>query len=229
MAKKKRSGIAWIVAVVAAVVLAAVALGWVLGSRGGEDPPVATQGTSGSHASSSPSEVAEETDGICGLPVGDGKVPDVGPEVTWELKAGVTIPTSKEYGPGIVKDGDRACFAHNPMGAVFFTLNLPAIDPDKQAAHVKGAIPADSGGESNSPPASTVLTVRGFKVESPSPDRAVVTIAYEVTGQPGYQSGTSVHEWSNGDWKWLADDPANTTSQFEPLTSLAGYSTWGPR
>ena len=230
MAKKKKSGIAWIVAVVAAVVLAAVALGWVLGSRGGEDPPVATQGTSGSHASSSPSEVAEETDGICGLPVGDRKVPNAGPEATWELKHGMTIPTSKEYGPGITKDGDRACFAHNPMGAVFFALNLPAVDPDKQGSHIKGGGSSSSPSGSTAPSSgSTVFTVRGFKVDAPSPDRAIVTTAFEVSGQPGYQAITAAYEWSDGDWKGVPDDPSNTTDEAEPLTSLDGFVPWGPK
>ena len=227
MAKKKRSGIAWIAAAVAAIVLAAIALGWVLGSRGGdEDPPAATRGTSGGPASSSSAEGA--TDGICGLPVGSQTVPASGPEATWELKNGMTIPTSKAFGPGIVKDGDRACFAHNPMGAVFFALNLPAVDPKHQSRHVKGEDPGSSE-PATSDAGTKVLTVRGFKVESPSPDRAVVTIAYEVSGQPGYQSGTGAYEWSDGDWKGVLDDPVNTTTEFEQLSSLDGFIGWGPK
>lgn len=230
MAKKKRSGIAWIAAAVAVVVLAAIALGWVLGSRGDEaPPPVATHGTSGGPVVSS-SSVGEETDGICGLPVGDRKVPDVGPDATWELKRGMTIPTSKEYGPGIVKGGDRACFAHNPMGAVFFALNLPAVDPDKQDLHIKGRKSSSAPSESTAPSSgSTVFTVRGFKVDAPSPDRAIVTTAFEVSGQPGYQAITAAYEWSDGDWKGVLDDPSNTTDEAEPLTSLDGFVPWGPK
>lgn len=227
MAKKKKSGIALIAAAVAAVILAAIALGWVLGSRGEDDPPVATRGTSGGPTSSSGQNV--QTDGICGLPVGSQEVPEVGPEATWELKAGSTIPSSKEYGPGIVEDGNRSCFAHNPMGAVFFSLNLPALDPEHWEEHIKGPVPEKPESESGSLAPNTVLTVRGFKVETPTPDRAVVTVAYEVSGQPGYQSGTWVHEWVDGDWKWVSDDPANTADKFEPLTSLDGYTTWGPQ
>lgn len=226
MAKKKRSGIAWIAVAVAAIILAAIALGWVLGSRGGEeDPPAATQGTSGGPSTSTQAE--GETDGICGLPVGSQKVPVAGPEATWELKAGVTVPSSKEYGPGIVKDDDRACFAHNPMGAVFFALNLPAIAPQNWADHIEGPVPDTTG--TGSPPGNTTLTVRGFKVQSPTPDRAVVTIAYAVSGQPGYQVGSSAYEWVDGDWKWVAEDPVNTTDQFNTTTSLDGYTPWGPK
>lgn len=230
MAKKKKRGIAWIIAAVVAVVLAATALGWVLGARGGNTPPTPTQVTSsGVTPSPTTSEQNVDTDGVCGLPVGSQEAPTTGPEATWELKGGSTIPSSKVYGPGIVEDGNRSCFAHNPMGAVFFSLNLPALDPEHVADHIKGPVPEAPESESGSLPPNTVLTVRAFKVEMPTPDRAVVTIAYEVSGQPGYQSGTWVNEWIDGDWKWVSDDPANTADKFETLTSLDGYTTWGPQ
>lgn len=228
MAKKKRSGIAWIAAAVAAVVLAAIALGWVLGARGGEnDPPVATQGTSGGPSSSPSAE--GETDGICGLPVGSQELPGRGPDATWEVKRSITVPRSEEYGPGIVKAGDRSCFAHNPVGAAFFALNFQGLAPAEQVKHIKEDVSADELGSSTVPPNTPVFTVRGFTVESSSPDRAVVTLVYAPSGRTGLESHTSVHEWIDGDWKAVLSDPANTTEQLSSVESLDGFVAWGPQ
>lgn len=228
MAAKKRSKTVWVGLAVAAILLAAIGVGWVLGSGGGnETPPAATRGASGGPASSTSAE--GETDGVCGLPVGSQTVPASGPEATWELKNGMTVPTSKEFGPGIVKDGDRSCFAHNPMGAVFFALNLPAVDPDKQERHLTGKPSEQTESAGTSSVTTDVFTVRGFKVDVDSVDRAVVTIAFEVSGQPGYQSIAAAYEWSEGDWKGVTDDPANTTDGAIELSSLDGYVLWGPK
>lgn len=224
MAKKKRSGIAWIIAVVAVIVLAAVALGWALGSRGSEQPPpVAT--TSGAVASSS--DGGEETDGTCGLPAGNSQVPQVAPEATWEIRRGVTVPTSKAYGPGIVKDGDRSCFAHNPSGAVFASANFMGLAQEEFLSHVTpgsyyDALAATDVGD---PTPGETMTIRGFKVEQLDGDKMRVTLVTSMSSQAPLIAIPGDVVWTDGDWKV---DGEQVDHGSQTLTSLEGYVPWGP-
>lgn len=228
MAAKKRSKTVWVGLAVAAILLAAIGVGWVLGSGGGnEPPPAATRGASGGPVSSTSAE--GETDGVCGLPVGSQELPSRGPDATWEVKRSITVPRSEEYGPGIVKAGDRACFAHNPVGAAFFALNFQGLAPAEQVKHIKEDVSAEDLGSSSVAPNTPVFTVRGFTVKTSSPDRAVVTLVYAPSGRTGLESHTSVHEWIDGDWKAVLSDPANTTEQLSSVESLDGFVAWGPQ
>lgn len=228
MAKKKRSGIAWIVAAAAVVVLVAIALGWALGSRGNETaPPVATtSGTSGGQASSSSGD-GEETDGICGLPVGSQEVPEAGPEATWEIRRGATVPTSKEYGPGIVKNGDRSCFAHNPLGAVFASANFMGLTQEAFLSHVTPGAYYDAlaAADAGDPTPGETLTVRGFKVEQLGGDKMRVTLVTSLGGQAPLVAIPGDVVWADGDWKV---DGEQTDQGSQTLTSLEGYVPWGP-
>lgn len=218
MDKRNRTRTVIVILAIAAVVLAGVGLGWWLGRSGAETPPPAT--TTGTSAATS----GTDTDGACGLPVGSQEVPGEGPEAKWEIRRQLTVPSSPEYGPGKVEGGDRSCFAHNPMGAVFFILNLQGMAPEDQVKHIHGGdFKADDLG--NDPQTTDVLTVRGFQVEPTGPDRVDVTVAY------GFGSGPltaipATAVWVDGDWKLDGDAPDQGSRQ---VTSLDGFVQWGPQ
>jgi len=100
----------------ATVVAIIVVLGIVLAvtGRGGDS-------TAATPAADMPPVAVAPVKGDCDLPAGDQTVPESTPDDTrWELVGKMIAPTAPStYGPGVVKDGFRTCFAQSPLGALY--------------------------------------------------------------------------------------------------------------
>lgn len=218
--QKKNLSRPLLAAAVVVVLLAAIGIGWMLG-RGGSDEP--TQPATASQGSSS-APSGGDTDGICGLPVGSQEVPQEGPEARWEIRRQLTVPSAPDYGPGATTEGAPSCFAHNPMGAVFFVLNFQGMTPEQQAGRIKDGEIEPQGGEETIT-AKDVLTVRAFKAEAKGPDRVDMTIVYGFGSGPLTAIPASA-VWVDGDWKI---DGTALGGGSEQVTSLDGFVEWGPK
>ncbi|MBU2698559.1 hypothetical protein [Pimelobacter sp. 30-1] len=186
----------------AAAVVALVALvAFLLIGTGGDDPDAGpTPSPSGSSGATSSS--------TCGLPDGDQTVPTAAPaDVTWEVVNGIALPRSAAFGPGEVSSGgkDRSCFAHSPMGAVFFALNGSAKYGKDQSG----------------------VEIAGFRMTDYTTNRATLDIAIRVTEGPGsgrLGSAPVVIVWSNGDWSL---DPGSESVVPIALADLTGFVAFG--
>lgn len=228
MAQRRKGRLGWIAGAVALILLvAAVGVGWFLGSGGREgEAPTASEGASA--ASGGGSGSSEDSTSRCGLPEGDQAVPAEGPEAEWQILMSHTVPSSEKFGPGETKGGDRACFAHNPTGALFALLNTGRVLPtEHKIKHVTDGPLRDSlvGAEEETPDPNSRTTVRGFKLDVVSKDEVVVRPVYSTDGGELYEVGMRM-VWSEGDWK--IDGTQDAASTPDPVDSLEGYVTWGP-
>lgn len=218
----KRSTLGWIVALILVVLLLATGAGWYLGSRG-SDSDAATTPKVGETAG--PGE--GDSDSICGLPNGDQSVPKDGPQATWRVEGHMTVPSSDEFGPAKEEGDDRSCFAHNPTGALFSLLNIQGMPPAVKVKHI-----AEETDESDmeAPPkkGSPTLTVKGFKIREASKDRVELTVAYSIDGET-FTMIPATMVWKNGDWKLSPLLTEQSGETVEDLTSLEGYTKWGPK
>lgn len=226
--QRRKPRAAWIavaVLVVAALV-AAVGVGWIIGTGDrDEDPPTATQGESAGPDSSA---AGGGGDSVCGLPDGGQEVPAEGPEAQWQTLQGHTVPSSEKFGPGETKGGDRACFAHSPTGALFAALNTGRVLPKEHLLkHITDGPRKDAVEEA---PEQTVApdsrtSVRGFKLEVISRDEVLVRPVYSTDGDAPYEVPVRM-VWQEGDW--MIDGSDDARSEPAVVDSLEGYVTWGP-
>ena len=230
MAKKKNTRTVVIAVVIAlAVLAAAVGVGWIVGSgsRDDADTSTASQGASGG----ADEDEAESSGGesVCGLPEGSQEVPAEGPEAEWQILQGHTVPSSSEkFGPGETKGGDRACFAHNPTGALFAVLNTGRVLPKEHLLkHITDGPRREAFEDAPEPsvdPGSRT-EVKGFKLEVESRDRVLVRTVYSTDGGSLYEVPSQV-VWEDGDW--MLDGSEDATSEPAEVDSLDGYVKWGP-
>lgn len=222
--------------VVAAIVVGVIALAAIvlLGTflfRGGDnnaDPTPTPAPTASATANADPS--------VCGL---DGfeetSSLDAAPDNKWELVGTVASPTDPAAGPGEVDGTFRSCYAHTAEGALFASVNYLALSTDdrnradlwqlladgpiKDQVKEAGQSPSDST-------TSTRLQVAGFKINSYTPEEAVVDVAYTVTSQGGaLVSVPTVLRWQDGDWKVVLSDSGAPIKPSQ-LTNLGGYIPW---
>lgn len=226
MAQRKNKRMAWIATLTALVLLvAAVGVGWFLGSgERGSESPSASQGSS-----AGPGEAPSEEAGgsVCGLPEGSQAIPAEGPEAEWQILQSHTVPSSDEFGPGETKGGDRACFAHNPTGALFAALNTGRVLPKEHLLkHVTDGplrdIIEDAPEQSADP--ETRTNVRGFKLQVVNADKVRVRPVYSTDGGGLYEVPVNM-VWREGDWMMDGED----MSEPREVDSLEGYVAWGPQ
>lgn len=227
MTQNKNRRLWWIAAIVAITLLvAAVGVGWLMGSGGREgNPPTASQRSS---AGGEDSDDEAGGDSICGLPEGSQSIPAEGPEAEWQILMTHTVPSSEEFGPGETKDGDRACFAHNPTGALFALLNTGRVLPkEHKLKHITDGPLRDIAEEQpeETPDPESRTTVRGFKLEVESKNEVLVRPVYSTDGGALYEVPMRMI-WRDGDW--MIDGTQEASSSAEPVESLEGYVKWGP-
>jgi hypothetical protein len=190
----------WALAGGAVVIVALIALVafLVVGNNGDDNTSADPSQTSTSGAQSS---------SVCGLPDGDQSVPSTTPAATWELEGPLAMPSNSVYGPGLTERGEKTCYAHSPLGAVFFASNPPFKPEDQNPQGVEYA---------------------GFRVNDYSGDRATIELAARITlGQSAgsFFSMTAVVVWRDGDWGFIQpEDPFTTTT----LSTLHGFVPFGP-
>jgi hypothetical protein len=193
--------------------------------------------------SASPSHVtAAGSDSVCGLPNGNQSIPTSPPSTTWTLVGSVAAPSSPTTGPGALTRGVRTCFAHNPVGALFFaaTAGAEGTDPHLSSLELdqvvlaegpgkQKALASDAASQAQAPTASTDLyQVSGYRFLDYSADRTTFELVIRLTSGPQAGALTAIPEtlvWVNGDWRGYVPDtgisPAGTA-----ITSLAGYTAW---
>ncbi|NYG37818.1 hypothetical protein [Janibacter alkaliphilus] len=218
-------------AVTVVVLVLACGLGWFLGRGSDDQAPTQTaasedpaQTASSEASASTTSDVEdEETDGQCGLPVGSQAIPAEGPDATWEIHRSLTVPSSEEFGPAEVTDeGDRRCFAHNPTGALFFFINVQALEPELQARHVLEGGDDLAGQSSTSTPSTMLFRVQGYQLQSQGPDEVQVTVVYRVN-QDEFALRTTV-VWREGDW--MVERRDDGSGRLE-VSEIGDYVAWG--
>ena len=159
--------------------------------------------------------------------------------VNFQVVHGLQLPFSPVDGPLRVDGPVAAGYSHTPQGAALAAVQIPlrslwapgydrviteqaAIAPSlrEQFLTYRNSRPQASDTELETAVARTV----GFKVESYTPDRASISIAFpNVNGAPGtYSTARYVVVWSDGDWKF-AD---NSSSDAVVVNALTGYTTW---
>lgn len=229
MAQQKKKRTVWIAVVLAvALLVAALGAGWIIGagSRDGGESPTASEGASGGPEESGGDE-AEAS--VCDLPEGDQEVPAEGPDAEWQILQGHTVPSSpKKFGPGETKGGDRACFAHNPTGALYALLNTGRVLPkEHKMKHVTEGPLRDALEEApeESVDTESQTVVRGFKLEVASRNEVLVRPVYSTDGGDLYEVPMRM-VWRGGDW--MIDGTQDASSEAEVVDSLAGYVKWGP-
>ena len=223
--QKKNLSRPLLAAAVVVVLLAAIGIGWMLG-RGGSDEP--TQPVTASQDSSA-STSNGETAGSCGLPAGSDAAPTEAPEATWEVVRGATVPRSQEFGPAkVTDDGDRACYARNPTGALFAAANFVGMPLDVFLEHITPGPYKDlyDGLEIPEPTPGDVFTVRAFKVEPKGPDKVTVTLVSSSSSGTTMTAIPGDLVWEDGDW--MVDGTQENQGSTK-VTSLDGYVEWGPK
>ena len=212
---------------------AAVLLAGTLASCSGDEEP-STQPSTSESPTRTDGTPANASDSICGLPAGDGSIPQEGPEADWMLIDGVPMPTSEEHGPGAETDGIHSCFAHTPTGALFAyeafladsysSENAPAdvfrarvvddANRERQIDDVRG----QDRGEGNQG-----VNPVGFAFLAYSPTTTTINFAYSVEGAAGYVSIPATLQWQDGDW-YVVAPPAKPPAA--KLNDLDGYVEW---
>jgi len=219
--------------VVSAIVVAIiVVLGVVLTVAGGRG-----DSTAATPAAQTPPAVAPApAPGGCDLPAGDQAVPDDTPRDTrWELVGKMIAPTApKTYGPAVVDDGFRTCFAHSPMGALYATVNFWATGTAKPAVEVLRKLAAPSSARENGIKASlgddqpslgqsSGLQVAGFSFASYDQSRAGVKLAFRLQNGRLVQLDTTML-WTRGDWRY--EVPLDQRPPTSPLNDLTAFIAW---
>lgn len=190
------------------------------------------------NSSSSPAAGVSTEASICGLRGLDveNKL-TAAPSNSWLLVGTVAAPNDPTgFGPGIQAGGSRSCYSHTAEGALFAAVNYIAIGSDSRNLSKLSDLLAPGKGKdaavaaaakSSVAPSDVRLQVAGFKVNSYSPDEAVVDVAWTVTSQGGaLVSYPTVLDWVDGDWKIVLSDDGQPPFASSPLTNLGGYIPW---
>lgn len=178
--------------------------------------------------------------GGCDLPAGSQTVPVTAPtDTVWELVGTVAAPTDPStVGPAVVDPttGLRTCFARDPLGALYASVNFLAsiTDPDQLRAAmttltspgpgqdtVLAQLAADSGGVGAG---ATRYQVAGFTFLSYSGTTAVLSVAIQAGG--GYAGVPVTLQWEDGDWKVQLPPDGDYASRATQLPNLTGYAPW---
>lgn len=81
-------------------------------------------------------------------------------------------------------------------------------------------------GEPSPAKSGELLQLAGFRFDSYSDQRAVISLAYRQPGGTLIQAGTATVQWqggSSGDWRF---EIPRSPGPFQTLGSLKGYTLW---
>ncbi|WP_239375726.1 hypothetical protein [Frankia sp. Cj5] len=227
----------------AGLVTAGIAVGLLLGSRGGSPAPSPTAGTAGvAPAASGP--VAPDP----GLPTLDFS------DLTWMDFHGFALPVSPTAGPHILADDRASGFAHTPLGAALAAINIgfrtgssvspfvfeptiaeqvtgvdqPALVAQTRTDAANEGVPARLMGRLPEP----VFRFVGVRFDAVTPDRLVLyvaTAAEDTTGTTVYAAGRADVRWERGDWRVVAPPGGSWTTVTTRIASSAGFQLFPRR
>lgn len=178
--------------------------------------------------------------GRCGLDARDQRVPTISPKTEWIFVGKYAVPTSKTSGPATTWGGLHSCFAHTPTGALFASVVTTFDFGRSNGVNREFVETRLTDGEqkqilvdqlktltSVSADAGVPFQLAGFRIDSYTPDRALIQLAVRVVAGPkmGVLLSTPVSvEWADGDWLLDLDNaPGGAGVQ---LASLDGFITW---
>jgi len=196
------------------------------------------------HPSATPRASAAADDGRCRVPAGDQSSVAAAPsDIRWVAgDAGVSWPASATVGPTRTRDGFGVCFARSPLGAALAAStelhaqwsSSPADALEFYVADGPGKralVDAARGGESSAAQMrdAGVSTV-GFRVNSYTKDRAVITLVFSAsTTDTGYVGAPLTVVWTGGDWRLAVLDDGNLFAG-SPVTPAEGqFTPWVTR
>jgi hypothetical protein len=222
-------------AVVALIVVLAIVVGIIFAVRGSDNraPVAATTPTATSTSGS-----ALTTESACGgsVPYEKSGTLTSAPETKWKAWGPTQLATSKEAGPTRSQNGFESCFARTPEGALYAAFDVAQYCSDSTVgpaaaeyfvADGPGKAAAISLSKSSGPCTPSAPLIQGFRVTSYSGSAATIYFAASTTtGQLG-AVGLQLR-WENGDWRAVASADGGSTVASTPLSSTAGYVTWGP-
>ncbi|MGQ4477617.1 hypothetical protein [Streptomyces sp. SAS_276] len=156
----------------------------------------------------------------------------------------VAVPASPTLGPKRTAGDIARCYAHNSAGALLAALQIGTRIPlstqwikvVKEQSYGEGRdgyVGARARREAkeskhSSPKPGEMLQPAGFRFDSYSDQRAVISLAYRQAGGTLIQTNTATVQWqggASGDWRF---ELPRSPGPFQKLGSLQGYTQWGP-
>ncbi|WP_262060917.1 hypothetical protein [Streptomyces sp. STR69] len=155
----------------------------------------------------------------------------------------VAVPTSPTLGPKRTAGDIARCYAHNSAGALLAVFQIGTRIP--LSPQWKAVVAAQTYGDGRegyvgartrreaevgkppSPKPGKMLQPAGFRFDSYSDQRAVISVAYRQAGGALIQANTTTVQWqggSSGDWRF---EMPRSPGPFQKLDSLKGYTVWG--
>lgn len=228
-------GLRWRTAAAAAIALVLIAVGitWTVVAQSDDSNSAAPAPTPSPTSDPTPSAPpVEGYESSCGLSGGSTQVPTGAPPgVSWQRSDGWPYPISETAGPGKrPADGPWSCFARTPTGALIAAATIDprinAVDDFDAAVNeqVLAGIGRDALLSKGQTPASNEIDIKGFIVESYTPDDAVISL-YLVQQEQNFTCSAEV-AWRDGDWRLRAQTDGSTLTgciRSEP----ARYVPWG--
>ncbi|MGW1671307.1 hypothetical protein [Streptomyces sp. NPDC002324] len=235
-------GLAWSVPATLAVVVAA---GCQTSSPAANKPP-ATDGPAVSATTSAAGKATSGRGGGCPSTRASGRRsgPASAPAgVSWQMFHGVAVPASATLGPKRTAGDIARCYAHDSSGALLAAAQIGVRYPlstrwktvveeqtfgDGRDGYVRARTTreAEAGGPPT-PAAGEMLQLAGFRFDSYSDRRAVISLAYRQPGGALIQAATVTMEWqggAGGDWRY---EIPRSPGPYQKLNSLKGYVAWG--
>lgn len=192
-------------------------------------------------ADASPSPTEDKP--ICQQEASDATTIDSAPEVEWvEHEGRPSTPKSEGLGPAEETDGIGTCYRHSPEGALVASADYISVILSFDADEVKKLAQEHATGSDQDKIVQDFqrledtyrgtetkqiiegMKVAGYKVESYSEDRAVISVAYSMEAQGAHHeiSFALPLTWQDDDWSFAADAYGDSSED------LTGYTPWGP-
>lgn len=168
-----------------------------------------------------------QTDGNCGLPVGNQHRLDKQPSVDqWVSTVGMPIPQTSDHGPAKQSGNLWNCYSHDVAGALVAAHWILAhlyVTPE----YAENQMTEGEGRDlalrtvTTDPRESNEARVKGYKIISATPERVSIRL---LTMSAGRYVDTPVDlVWDSGDWKLSGDIPE---SRPQIVTDASGFTMW---
>lgn len=228
-----------VLAAAVVVLLLLVAVGvLVAGGSRTDAAPVAPPGP----APTSPATTEASSDASCDqVAAPSNELPTAAPDdVEYEVVNRGIVPVSDTYGPADRTGPVWDCFSHSPLGAVMAAdsisllsvvgENLVAIGEQQLVENEGQQVYLDFvrnlGPEGVTGPEAGFNQAAGFRVESYTPDQAVISLAYR-TPDGALSAAALTVVWQDGTWKLQLLPDGSETAALTPLVDLDDYVAWG--
>lgn len=185
-------------------------------------------------------------------PVGGGAPPDgsdqtiptsAPPGVTWTIYHAIALPGSPVYGPTRT-DGDLATgYAHSPTGALLAAANIVtryALGADWRTVLARQTVPgpgqqawevarASYDGNADRPAPGSRGQYSAFRFVNYTPQVATIELVTQFASYGGAQQSSALTvQWNGQDWLLALQPNGAPNPPQQPMTSLEGFTPWGP-